>query len=75
MLMNIEPTIPTTKNPPEQFAGDVWLDRSHYTPARSRPADGGRDRPLRPGRPHRRGQYLRIISGIGRFGTRDGKHP
>lgn len=21
------------------------------------------------------GQYLRIISGIGRFGTRDGKHP
>lgn len=24
--MNIEPTIPTSKNPPEQFAGDVWLD-------------------------------------------------
>ena len=26
MLMNIEPTIPTTKNPPQQFAGDAWLD-------------------------------------------------
>lgn len=24
--MNIEPTLPTTKNPPAQFAGDVWLD-------------------------------------------------
>lgn len=24
--MNIEPAAPTTKNPPEQFAGDVWLD-------------------------------------------------
>lgn len=24
--MNIEPTVPTTKNPPAQFAGDVWLD-------------------------------------------------
>ena len=24
--MNIEPTKPTSKNPPEQFAGDVWLD-------------------------------------------------
>ncbi|MFJ2367945.1 hypothetical protein [Microbacterium sp. NPDC087665] len=24
--MNIEASVPTTKNPPEQFAGDVWLD-------------------------------------------------
>ncbi len=24
--MNIEPTMPTTKNPAAQFAGDVWLD-------------------------------------------------
>ena len=24
--MNIEPAAPTAKNPPEQFAGDVWVD-------------------------------------------------
>lgn len=24
--MNIEPAAPTVKNPPEQFAGDVWVD-------------------------------------------------
>jgi len=24
--MNIEPSSPTAKNPPEQFAGDVWVD-------------------------------------------------
>ena len=24
--MNIEPATPTVKNPPEQFAGDVWVD-------------------------------------------------
>ena len=24
--MNIEPTVPTAKNPPARFAGDVWLD-------------------------------------------------
>lgn len=24
--MNLEPTMPTAKNPPEQFAGDVWVD-------------------------------------------------
>jgi len=24
--MNIEPAVPTSKNPPAQFAGDVWLD-------------------------------------------------
>jgi hypothetical protein len=24
--MTIEPTQPTVKNPPEQFAGDVWPD-------------------------------------------------
>ena len=25
--MQIDPHTPTTKNPPEQFTGDVWLDR------------------------------------------------
>ena len=24
--MNIEPAAPTVKTPPEQFAGDVWVD-------------------------------------------------
>lgn len=24
--MQIDPRTPTTKNPPEQFTGDVWLD-------------------------------------------------
>ncbi len=24
--MQIDPVMPTTKNPPEQFTGDVWLD-------------------------------------------------
>lgn len=24
--MNIEPARPTTLNPPEQFAGNVWVD-------------------------------------------------
>ncbi len=24
--MHIDPRTPTTKNPPEQFTGDVWLD-------------------------------------------------
>ncbi len=24
--MNIEPTRPTVKSPPEQFVGDVWVD-------------------------------------------------
>ena len=28
--MNIDPRLPTTKNPPEQFTGDVWLDMIAY---------------------------------------------
>ena len=26
--MQIDPRTPTTRNPPEQFTGDVWLDPS-----------------------------------------------
>ncbi|KQQ20769.1 cupin [Rathayibacter sp. Leaf299] len=74
--MNIEPSRPTTKNPPEQFAGDVWLDMiavphedgQHMTVATVRFAPGARTA----WHSHARGQYLRVTEGVGRFGTRDG---
>jgi quercetin dioxygenase-like cupin family protein len=75
--MNIEPTVPTTKNPPAQFAGDVWLDpialphESDQTMvvATVRFAPGARTA----WHSHQHGQYLRVTQGVGRFGTRDGK--
>lgn len=75
--MNIEPNVPTTKNPPAQFAGDVWLDpialphESDQTMvvATVRFAPGARTA----WHSHRHGQYLRVTQGVGRFGTRDGK--
>jgi quercetin dioxygenase-like cupin family protein len=74
--MNIEPKIPTSKNPPEQFAGDVWLDPialpheadQRMVVATVRFAPGARTA----WHSHARGQYLRVTQGIGRFGTRDG---
>lgn len=74
--MNIEPALPTTKNPPAQFAGDVWLDpialphESDQTMvvATVRFAPGARTA----WHSHQQGQYLRITQGVGRFGTRDG---
>jgi quercetin dioxygenase-like cupin family protein len=74
--MNIEPKIPTTKNPPEQFAGDVWLDPialpheagQRAVVAKVRFAPGARTA----WHSHGRGQYLHVTEGIGRFGTRDG---
>lgn len=75
--MNIEPSTPTVKNPPEQFAGDVWLDMiavphedsQHLTVGLVRFAPGARTA----WHSHERGQYLRVTQGIGRFGTRDGR--
>lgn len=75
--MNIEPTIPTSKNPPEQFAGDVWLDpiavphedEQRMVVAIVRFAPGARTA----WHSHARGQYLRVTAGTGRFGTRDGE--
>ena len=75
--MNIEPSIPTSKNPPEHFAGDVWLNPialpheadQRMVVATVRFAPGARTA----WHSHDRGQYLRVTSGIGRFGTRDGK--
>ena len=75
--MNIEPTVPTTKNPAAQFAGDVWLDPialphepdQTMVVATVRFAPGARTA----WHSHEHGQYLRVTQGVGRFGTRDGK--
>lgn len=75
--MNIEPGAPTRKNPPEQFAGDVWLDMiavphedaQRMTVALVRFAPGARTA----WHSHEKGQYLHVTQGIGRFGTRDGQ--
>ena len=74
--MNIEPRILTSKNPPEQFSGDVWLDPivaphegdQRMTAALVRFAPGARTA----WHSHARGQYLRVTSGVARFGDRDG---
>lgn len=74
--MRLEPQAPTTKNPPERFAGDVWLDpiavphegEQRMVVATVRFAPGSRTA----WHSHARGQYLRITQGVGRFGTRDG---
>ena len=67
--MNIEPTIPTIKNPPEQFAGDVWVDMIAFphdpdqrtTVARVRFAPGGRTA----WHSHAGGQTLYVTEGRG----------
>jgi quercetin dioxygenase-like cupin family protein len=74
--MQIEPRKPTVKNPPEQFAGDVWLDTiavpheadQRMVVATVRFAPGARTA----WHSHARGQYLRVTQGIARFGQRDG---
>lgn len=75
--MNIEPAVPTIKNPPDQFVGDVWVDPiatphevgQHMTVAIVRFAPGARTA----WHSHEQGQYLRITQGVGRFGTRNGQ--
>jgi quercetin dioxygenase-like cupin family protein len=74
--MQIEPAMPTVKNPPEQFAGDVWLDviaiphtdDQRMTVATVRFAPGARTA----WHSHARGQYIRVTQGVARFGDRDG---
>ncbi|MFF1875755.1 cupin domain-containing protein, partial [Kitasatospora herbaricolor] len=74
--MNIEPTSPTTKNPPEQFIGDVWVDPiagphdadQRMTVALVRFAPGARTA----WHSHARGQYLRVTQGVAWFGDREG---
>lgn len=74
--MRIEPQTDTIRNPPEQFAGDVWLDiiaapheaGQRATLARVRFAPGARTA----WHSHARGQYLHVTDGVARFGDRDG---
>lgn len=74
--MNIEPFAPSAKNPPEQFAGDVWVDMiavphesdQRMSVALVKFAPGARTA----WHSHARGQYLRVTQGIARFGQRDG---
>ena len=76
--MNIEPARETVKNPPEQFAGDVWVDliaapngpEQRAVVAKVRFAPGARTA----WHSHARGQYLHVTSGVARFGSRDGTH-
>ncbi len=66
----------TTKNPPERFAGDVWLDPiaspqeadQRMTVAMVRFAPGARTA----WHSHARGQTLHVTSGVALFGSRDG---
>lgn len=75
--MNIEPVGPTVKNPPEQFADDVWVEAiasphesdQRMTVALVKFAPGARPA----WHSHARGQYLRVTQGLARFGTRDGE--
>ncbi|WNM25586.1 cupin domain-containing protein [Demequina capsici] len=74
--MKILPAVPTIKNPPEQFAGDVWLDfistpqgdAQRATVAKVRFAPGARTA----WHSHARGQFLHVTSGTAYFGDRDG---
>ncbi len=74
--MNIEPQSPTIKNPPAQFAGDVWLDLvavphpgdQRTVVAKVRFAPGARTA----WHSHARGQYLHVTEGVAYFGDRDG---
>ena len=74
--MHIEPSEATMKNPPAQFAGDVWLDLiaaphsddQRMTVAKVRFAPGARTA----WHSHARGQYLHVTQGVAHFGGRDG---
>ncbi|GAA4730651.1 cupin domain-containing protein [Isoptericola chiayiensis] len=75
--MKVLTTPPTTKNPPEQFTGDVWLDPVAF------PQDAGQSMVVAkvrfaPGartawHSHALGQTLHVTSGVALVGTRDGK--
>lgn len=74
--MNIEPRIPTVKNSPEQFTGDVWFDPIFVPHDGNQRMSGGLVR-FAPGartawHSHARGQYLRVTEGVAVCGTRDG---
>jgi quercetin dioxygenase-like cupin family protein len=66
--MQVNPRAPTTKNPPEQFTGDVWLDPiasprepgQRMVVARVRFAPGARTA----WHSHSLGQTLHVIAGV-----------
>jgi len=76
MAMSIVKTPGTIKNPPEQFAGDVWVDMVAYpmgdqqrtVVAKVRFAPGARTA----WHSHARGQYCHVTEGVAFFGGRDG---
>lgn len=76
MAMSIVKTPGTMKNPPEQFAGDVWVDMVAYpmgdqqrtVVAKVRFAPGARTA----WHSHARGQYCHVTEGVAYFGGRDG---
>lgn len=70
------PKPPTTKNPPEQFTGDVWVDPIAYPQEDGQTMVVARVR-FAPGahtawHSHAKGQTLHVTSGIALFGSRDG---
>jgi len=75
--MQIEPKQATTKNPPEMFAGDVWLDPiaapkepgQTMTVAMVRFTPGARTA----WHSHAKGQTLHVTEGVALVGTRDGQ--
>ncbi|WP_084077722.1 cupin domain-containing protein [Demequina sp. NBRC 110057] len=75
--MDIQQKVPTVKNPPEQFAGDVWVDPlvaprdgdQRTVVAKVRFAPGARTA----WHSHERGQFLHVTEGVAYFGGRDGR--
>lgn len=74
--MIVDPQTPTTKNPPDRFAGDVWLDpiafprdsRQRMTVAKVRFAPGARTA----WHSHALGQTLHVTQGTAWVGSRGG---
>jgi quercetin dioxygenase-like cupin family protein len=74
--MQVDPRTPTTKNPPEHFTGDVWLDPiarprepgQRMTVASVRFAPGARTA----WHTHARGQTLHITQGVAWLQARGG---
>lgn len=74
--MKIDPQTPTVKNPPDRFAGDVWLDPIAFprepgqrmTVAKVRFAPGARTA----WHSHAVGQTLHVTQGVAWVGTRGG---
>jgi quercetin dioxygenase-like cupin family protein len=75
--MNLEPKHATSKNPPEEFRGDVWLDTIAMPHTDDQRMIVSKVR-FAPGahtawHSHARGQTLYVTEGVALVGTRDGK--